>query len=182
LRHELVALHDAQQQYNGVSQSGAQFYPVCYNVEIIGNGTATPEGRTFPGMYAITDPGIKMKLKDAINGDYVSLKWFKVQRNTGSFNAQIAPGIAKYAGKYDPPTGPKPIVKETGEVPANIRAQYNKRKAVVSFISEWTVVGGDYHVPGEGEKPKGTFNAAKNFADLTKGLAAINAKPLSDFA
>jgi cellulase len=74
LRHELVALHDAQQQYNGVSQSGAQFYPVCYNVEIIGNGTAIPEGKTFPGMYSITDPGIKMKLKDAINGDYVSFR------------------------------------------------------------------------------------------------------------
>jgi hypothetical protein len=43
-------------------------------------------------------------------------------------------------------------------------------------------VGGDYHVPGEGEKPKGTFNSAKNFADLAKGLAAINAKPLSEFA
>jgi hypothetical protein len=39
---------------------------------VIGTGTAMPEGKTFPGQYAITDPGIKMKLVDAINGNYVS--------------------------------------------------------------------------------------------------------------
>jgi cellulase len=55
LRHELLDLHDAKRSYNGMSQSGAQFFPVCYNVEVVGGGTVTTEGKTFPGMYAATD-------------------------------------------------------------------------------------------------------------------------------
>jgi hypothetical protein len=70
LRHELLALHDAKRSYNGFSQSGAQAFPVCYNVEITGPGTVTPAGKTFPGMYAKNDPGIKIDL-DAINAPYV---------------------------------------------------------------------------------------------------------------
>jgi lytic cellulose monooxygenase (C1-hydroxylating) len=71
LRHELLALHDAKRSYNGVSQSGAQAFPVCYTVEITGSGTATPAGKTFPGMYAKNDPGIKIDV-EAINAPYVS--------------------------------------------------------------------------------------------------------------
>jgi cellulase len=78
LRHELVALHDGAQQYNGRFQSGAQFYPVCYNVEVVGTGTATPPGQTFPGMYSVNDPGIKVKIADVINSTYVSHKCFDV--------------------------------------------------------------------------------------------------------
>jgi cellulase len=75
LRHELLALHDAKQQYNGQYQSGAQFYPVCYNIEVVGDGTAVPEGKTFPGMYSINDPGIKINLADVVSGKekYVGL-------------------------------------------------------------------------------------------------------------
>jgi lytic cellulose monooxygenase (C1-hydroxylating) len=71
LRHELLALHDAKRSYNGFSQSGAQVFPVCYNVEITGSGTVTPAGKTFPGMYSKNDPGIKIDL-DALNAPYVS--------------------------------------------------------------------------------------------------------------
>jgi hypothetical protein len=181
LRHELIALHDAAQQYNGVYQSGAQFYPVCYNVEVIGTGTATPPGQTFPGMYSVTDPGIKMRVTDAINGTYVSQAGLKLQNPLLILLSQIAPGVPKYAGRYDQPTGPKPVVTETGEVPASIRPDYNKRKAIVTFLSEWTVEGGDYYVPGAGEQPSTKFDPKNNFPKLWSGLSAIMAKPASDF-
>jgi cellulase len=73
LRHELLALHDAGRSYNGMSQSGAQFFPVCYNVEFVGNGTASPPGKTFPGMYATNDLGVKVNLNNpAARLSYVS--------------------------------------------------------------------------------------------------------------
>jgi hypothetical protein len=90
--------------------------------------------------------------------------------------------VSKYTGKYDLPAGPKPVVNETGEVPASIKAEYNKRKAIVSFLSEWTVEGGDYYVPGEGEKPSTKFDPKNNFPKLWKGLSALLAKPASEFA
>jgi hypothetical protein len=53
MRQELLALHRAQKE------AGAQFYISCLNVEVIGDGTATPPGVKFPGAYTPTDPGIK---------------------------------------------------------------------------------------------------------------------------
>jgi hypothetical protein len=94
---------------------------------------------------------------------------------------QTAPGLPKYNGKYDAPTGPRPTVKDTGDVPAVTRASYNKKKAIAQFISVWTTEGADYYVPGAGEKPSITFNPSTNWAKLQKGLAEINAKPLEAF-
>jgi hypothetical protein len=59
--------------------------------------------------------------------------------------------------------------------------KYNKDKAIAQFISEWTTEGADYYVPGAGEKPSATFKPNDNFPKLQKGLAALNAKPLSYF-
>ena len=49
LRTELVSLHYAK-------RSGPQFYPHCFNIEIRGTGTATPEGVKIPGAYQAKDP------------------------------------------------------------------------------------------------------------------------------
>jgi hypothetical protein len=60
VRHELLALHFAttHSNYWGFGMVGPQFYPSCYSVRVIGNGTATPAGVTFPGAYQPTDPGL----------------------------------------------------------------------------------------------------------------------------
>ena len=60
VRHELLALHFAttHSNYKAFGTVGPQFYPSCYNVRVTGNGTATPEGVTFPGAYKPTDPGV----------------------------------------------------------------------------------------------------------------------------
>lgn len=52
LRHELLALHAAG------DANGAQFYPMCANLQVTGSGSAVPEDTVkFPGAYKPTDPG-----------------------------------------------------------------------------------------------------------------------------
>jgi lytic cellulose monooxygenase (C1-hydroxylating) len=61
VRHELIALHfggSGNPEGAGTASSGAQLYPVCINVNVIGEGTQTPEGAKFPGAYSPKDPGI----------------------------------------------------------------------------------------------------------------------------
>lgn len=57
MRHELLALH-ASSQLNG-----AQFYPMCVNLDIKGTGTSVP-GKTvkFPGAYKPDDKGILVNI------------------------------------------------------------------------------------------------------------------------
>ncbi|KAF8246221.1 glycoside hydrolase, partial [Wilcoxina mikolae CBS 423.85] len=53
LRHEILALQDAN------VTSGAQFYPVCINLEISGYGAAVPTNTVkFPGAYKPDDSDI----------------------------------------------------------------------------------------------------------------------------
>jgi hypothetical protein len=47
LRTELLALHGNAWKKYGVG--GPQFYMHCFNIDIKGSGTATPEGQTIPG-------------------------------------------------------------------------------------------------------------------------------------
>lgn len=56
IRHELLALHSAG------TEGGAQFYPMCANLQVTGSGTAAPEGVKFPGAYSATDPGILVNI------------------------------------------------------------------------------------------------------------------------
>jgi lytic cellulose monooxygenase (C1-hydroxylating) len=57
LRTELIALHGNMKEQKSTNLKGQiQIYPHCFNVEIIGSGTATPEGVVFPGAYKPNDP------------------------------------------------------------------------------------------------------------------------------
>ena len=52
LRHEIIALHAA------MSLDGAQAYPQCINLQIVGSGTNAPSGTPGESLYHETDPGI----------------------------------------------------------------------------------------------------------------------------
>ena len=54
VRHEIIALHSAW------ASPGAQSYPGCHQLEIMGNGTKVPSNGlvSFPGAYKADDPGI----------------------------------------------------------------------------------------------------------------------------
>ncbi|KAL7916991.1 glycoside hydrolase family 61 protein [Trichoderma austrokoningii] len=52
LRHELIALHSAEQA------DGAQNYPQCFNLAVTGTGSLQPSGVLATDLYQETDPGI----------------------------------------------------------------------------------------------------------------------------
>ncbi|KAK2059068.1 family 61 glycosyl hydrolase [Colletotrichum caudatum] len=65
LRHEIIALHSANQQ------NGAQSYPQCINLEITGTGTDNPPVTPGTALYGANDPGILYNIyRDNLN-DYV---------------------------------------------------------------------------------------------------------------
>jgi hypothetical protein len=113
LRTELLALHYSNTQ-------GPQFYPHCFNIQILGDGTVSPPGVKFPGGYKTNDPSLVGNLYDAAGKP---LDWSKY----------VIPGPAKYAGKYDAPTGSPPVVsdKERGVFPPEFEAKYEAFKKKV---------------------------------------------------
>lgn len=56
LRHELIALHSAN------NLNGAQAYPQCFNLAVVGTGTLQPAGVRGTELYKNTDPGISYNL------------------------------------------------------------------------------------------------------------------------
>jgi hypothetical protein len=58
VRHEILALHFAFRENNKTQTSGAQFYPICLKLKVLGDGTVSPPGVKFPGGYHWNDPGI----------------------------------------------------------------------------------------------------------------------------
>jgi cellulase len=66
LRTDLLSLHG-----NGMID-GPQFYTHCFNVEVIGSGTATPSGVKFPGGYKKNEPGVVQRLWGNPGPQYVS--------------------------------------------------------------------------------------------------------------
>lgn len=58
LRTEMIALHANTPGMKMSPVSGPEFYLHCFNIEVTGNGTAKPEGSTFPGTYKADDPGV----------------------------------------------------------------------------------------------------------------------------
>jgi lytic cellulose monooxygenase (C1-hydroxylating) len=57
LRTELIAMHGNMTELKQQSLKGQiQIYPHCFNLDIVGSGSATPEGVVFPGAYKPNDP------------------------------------------------------------------------------------------------------------------------------
>ena len=71
VRHEIISLHFAFRDDTNRKVSGAQFYPTCFKVQVIGKGTATPPSEKFPGAYHWNDKGILDNIYYSVN-QYVS--------------------------------------------------------------------------------------------------------------
>ncbi|KAG2008308.1 endoglucanase II, variant 2 [Coprinopsis cinerea AmutBmut pab1-1] len=65
LRAEALALHTAG------SPGGAQFYPGCFQVNVIGNGTARPPTVRLPGAISANDPGVLINIHQQLS-TYIS--------------------------------------------------------------------------------------------------------------
>jgi hypothetical protein len=53
-----VALHGNMKNLASGPLAGPQFYPYCFNIDVINGGSATPDGVNFPGGYKATDSGL----------------------------------------------------------------------------------------------------------------------------
>jgi len=132
LRHELTALHFATKNSNYMYFGGVvpapQFYISCYALNITGDGTAVPQGETFPGAYKPSDPGLLVNI-------FTKLERYPI------------PGPPVYQAK-----GPKPVLKEnplvivspTGNPEED--AKYNQRvQAAVELLG---ATGGFFNAIG----------------------------------
>lgn len=55
----MIAFHEGEVSYVKNPRRGAQFYPNCVQIEVVGDGTVElPEGVSFPGAYSYDDPGV----------------------------------------------------------------------------------------------------------------------------
>lgn len=61
MRHEIIALHSAN------NRDDAQNYPQCLNLEVTGDGSASPEGTLAEALYKDTDPGILVNIYTALS-------------------------------------------------------------------------------------------------------------------
>lgn len=126
LRPELLSLHGNEaifQPFGNVK--GAQYYPHCFNVDIIGNGAANPPGVKFPGAYKSDEIGITF---NPYVGDDVA-------QNIEKNSKYVIPGPPVYKGRYDAPTGKAPVVKETGAYPPELQAKYETVMKHVDNVS-----------------------------------------------
>jgi hypothetical protein len=88
LRTELLSLHGNGQYLNPGLKGLPQFYTHCYNIEITGDGTATPPGVKFPGGYPKTDPGVGFILGNkAKYASYVSISLAILETDSDGFPA-----------------------------------------------------------------------------------------------
>lgn len=63
LRPELITLHEAEVAHTANANRGVQLYMECIQIEITGSGTVSlPQGVSFPGAYAYSDPGLVYNL------------------------------------------------------------------------------------------------------------------------
>lgn len=118
LRTELIALHG---NMNELKQGGLkgqiQIYLHCFNINVVGSGTATPEGVSFPGAYKPDDAAFKFN-------PYMTYGIPDPAAAMEHNSKYIPPGPPRYAGKYDLPTGPRIEVKETGQYAPALETTY----------------------------------------------------------
>ncbi|KAF2673276.1 hypothetical protein BT63DRAFT_152178 [Microthyrium microscopicum] len=114
LRTELIALHGNMKNLNKGALAGIQWYPYCFNLDIVGSGDAQPEGVTFPGAYKPTDPGFTFQ----------PFMTYGNESGTEQNSKYTLPGPPLYTGKFEAPTGPRPVAKETGAYPTDLEVKY----------------------------------------------------------
>jgi cellulase len=67
IRAEMIGLHEGDVAYDVNPRRGAQFYPNCVQIEVVGNGTVElPAGVSFPGAYSYEDPGVVYDVRPVI--------------------------------------------------------------------------------------------------------------------
>lgn len=99
-RHEIIALHGAG------SENGAQNYPQCFNIEVTGSGTESPEGVIGAELYSSTEEGI---LFDPYSGfDSYTIPGPALMGGAGSGSGGSAPPSGEDETETDAPSSAAP--------------------------------------------------------------------------
>jgi len=129
VRHELIALHFATSHSNYWYIPGGavapQIFLSCYNVNVIGNGTATPKGVIFPGAYQPADPGLKFDV--FVNNKNYPIPGPPLYKPSGD-----APKLVPNPLKYVSPTGTEDPAKDT--------AYYQEREKELRQYEQWNSI------------------------------------------
>ena len=109
---QIIALHFDTATTKGLEFAGVgpQFYPVCFNFKITGDGTATPKGVKFPGAYTAKDPAFK----------------FNVNQTTIPF-PPLGPSLYTSAKNVTLAPKEKVVLSPTGNGDAADKAYYTKQ-------------------------------------------------------
>jgi len=132
VRHELTSLHFATKHSNYTRVPGGkiapQFYVSCYNVEVVGSGTASPPGVKFPGAYNSRDPGIDYDI-------FVGNKKYIIPGPPAYKPSGVAPKLEPHPLRIISPTGTGD--KKQDEAYLRLRDQYlaNQAKTTDYFQS-----------------------------------------------
>jgi len=132
LRSELLSLHGNGQYMNPGLKGLPQFYTHCFNIEVTGSGTATPQGVSFPGGYPRGDPGVGFILGQV-----------------AKYPSYPVPGPPPYKGQYNPPQGPKPTISKEndGSFPPAFEAKY---RALLGKMNAWSNKAVEFFDSGKG--------------------------------
>jgi hypothetical protein len=107
LRHEIIALHSANQA------NGAQNYPQCINLQVTGGGSESPAGVKANTFYTPTDPGILVNIY-------------------GTLTSYDIPGPALFDGASSGGDNTVPTATISGSVPAVTSTVASVSSAVTS--------------------------------------------------
>ncbi|KAI2479051.1 Glycoside hydrolase family 61 protein [Pyrenophora tritici-repentis] len=95
IRAEMVGLHEADVSFAQNPRRGAQFYPDCVQIEVVGDGDVElPRGVGFPGAYSYEDPGV-------VHNVYCSTETVKPRSSTTScVTDYVIPGPTVWSGAW----------------------------------------------------------------------------------
>ncbi len=75
----MIGLHEGDAAYNVNPIRGAQFYPNCVQIEVVGNGTVSlPDGVSFPRRLQVQRPRYRLRCKYSLVLHSPSLAYIRV--------------------------------------------------------------------------------------------------------
>ncbi|KAI0026202.1 putative endo-1,4-beta-glucanase [Xylariomycetidae sp. FL0641] len=115
LRTEIIALHNASHPL------GAQNYPQCLNLQIMGNGTLAPAGLPGQALYDPRDPSMHLDI-------YAGLSEYRIPGPPSIWAAESV------ALSHPTPTGNGPVYTGTATTPATAPTTTTKARTVSRFV------------------------------------------------
>lgn len=112
VRHEIIGLHSAQ---NGEPQN----YPQCFNVEVSGSGTASPEGTGFQTLYEASMPGLKNSIYDpSVTPETYKIPGPALWDGASSGSSPAKPDTPAASPSATAPAATSPAATDSYEAPA----------------------------------------------------------------